>query len=228
MEKVPKEHELLQSTQAELEAETEEMFQVSNRLNDNFVRALKLLWRQLFIIWAVVIILFIGSFFVLREVWLTPPAAGGKPTPVTQPGSVSEVAGARQAPAASFTPEGEKVQGVLRQVGEAHLNKDIERFLAAYSPTFPDLEDKKARILKTWERYNYLDLRFKVENVAKPKADSLRAEVVWAVTLEDRRSREKTNLVKRYTVSLVHESGKWLIQDLVQEKTPRLTVTMNK
>jgi hypothetical protein len=35
MEKVQKEQELLQNTQAALEAETEEMFQVSSRLNDN-------------------------------------------------------------------------------------------------------------------------------------------------------------------------------------------------
>ena len=231
MEKVRKEHELLQNTQAELEAETEEMLQVSTRLNDNFVRALKLMWRQLFVIWAAVIILFIGSFFILREVLFTPLLAGGKPNPVTQPAARTEGAVARQVPgvpAQAINPAWEKVEGVLKQVGEAQLNKDIKLLMAAYSPDFPDREDKKARILQTWKRYNYLDLRFRVENVSQPEAGSLRAKVVWSVTLEDRRSREKANLVKGYTVTLINESGKWLIQDLVEERTPRLAGTMKK
>lgn len=214
MEKVRKEHEWLQSEQAELEAETEEILRVSTRLNDNLVKAIKLMWRQLFVIWAVVIILFIGSFFVLRELLFSPFVGGGKPNQLIKSVTSSDVALPQ-----AVNPEWDKVQGILRQVREAQLNKDINLLIAAYSPAFPDREDKKARILKTWERYNYLDLRFRVENVSQQKANSIMAQVVWVFTLEDRHSQEKTNLIKKYTVYFANESGKWLIQSLFQEQT---------
>jgi hypothetical protein len=225
MEKGQKEQEWLQKTQAELEAETEEMLQVSTRLNDNFVKALKMMWRQLFVIWAVVIILFIGSFFILRELLFVPSVAGVKSNPVKLSAPSGEVAVAPQRPVIqpeAAAPAWEKVQGILQQVREAQLHKDINLFMAAYSPSFPDLAAKKARILKTWERYNYLDLNFTVENFSSQKPGSIMAKVAWALTLKDRRSQEKMNLVKKYTVYFVNESGKWLIQNLVPEKTPRL------
>ncbi len=229
MQNVQKDHEWLQNTQAELEAETEEMLQVSTRLNDNFVKAIKLMWRQLFVIWAVVIILFIGSFFVVRSLLFTSQPAGVKPSPATKPASVSEVAVALQTPAASspdLNPEWGKVEEILRRVQEAQLNKDINQLLAAYSPSFPDLEDKKTRILQSWERYNYLDLRFILENVSQQNDHSIMAKVVWMLVLEDRQSQEKTNLIKKYTIFLANESGKWRIQNLFQERAPKLARKM--
>lgn len=228
MHKVEKDHEWLQITQAELEAETEEILQVSHRVNDNVVRALKLMGRQLFFIWAVVIVLFIASFLLMREFWFSPLAPGGKPLVAANPASGSSAAAVRRGPGAAspgLPAEWDEVQGLLRQVQEAQLDKDINRLMRAYSPRFPDLDGKKARILQTWERYDYLDLRFTVENVAQPEGNSLKAKVVWDATLEDRRSRAKTYLVKKYTVSLVQESGKWLIQSLSEEQTPTLLGT---
>lgn len=228
MHKVQKEHEWLQTTQAELEAETEEMLQVSHRVNDNVVRALKLMGRQLFFIWAVVIVLFIASFLLLREFLFSPLAPGGKPLLAANPASGSLAASVRQglgAASQGLPAEWDEVQGLLRQVQEAQLDKDINRLMRAYSPRFPDLRGKRARILQTWKRYDYLDLRFTVEKMAQPEANSLKAKVVWDATLEDRRSRAKTYLVKKYTVSLVHESGKWLIQSLSEEQTPTLLGT---
>ena len=229
MPDVQKEHEWLQNTQAELEAETEEMLQVSTRLNDNFIKAIRLMWRQLFVIWAVVIILFIGSFFVVRALLFSPSASGGKANPLDQPVSTSEMAVLRQAPAVSpqtVHPEWDQVQKIFQQVREAQLNKDINLLVAAYSPSFPHLEDKKARILKTWERYNYLDLTFTVENLSQQTADALMAKVVWGLTVEDRQSQEKLDLIKKYTVYLVNESGEWLIKNLSEERTPKLAGRM--
>jgi len=225
MHDVQKEHEWLQNTQAELEAETEEMLQVSSRLNDNFVKAIRLMWRQLFVIWAVVIILFIGGSFVLREVLFIPLFSGGQTNSITKHSFTSEIAAARQAPAVSSqaaNPACEKVLQIFQQVREAQLNKDINLLVAAYSPSFPDLEEKKARILKTWEHYDYLDLTFTVENLSQQTGDAMMAKVVWGLTLEDRQSQEKLDLIKKYTVYLVNESGKWLIKNLVEERAPKL------
>jgi len=229
MHDVQKEHEWLQNTQAELEAETEEMLQVSTRLNDNFIKAIRLMWRQLFVIWAVVIILFIGSFFVVRALIFTPSVAGGTANPLNKNVSTAETAVVPQVQTAApqtANPEWEKVQKTFQQVREAQLNKDINLLVAAYSPSFPHLEDKKARILQTWERYDYLDLTFTVENLSQQTADALMAKVVWGLTLEDRQSQEKLDLIKKYTVYLVNESGKWLIKNLSEERTPKLAGRM--
>lgn len=229
MHDVQKEHEWLQNTQAELEAETEEMLQVSTRLNDNFIKAIRLMWRQLFVIWAVVIILFIGSFFVVRALIFTPSVASGTANPLNKNVSTAETAVVPQVQTAApqtAHPEWEKVQKTFQQVREAQLNKDINLLVAAYSPSFPHLEDKKARILQTWERYDYLDLTFTVENFSQQTADALMAKVVWGLTLEDRQSQEKLDLIKKYTVYLVNESGKWLIKNLSEERAPKLAGRM--
>jgi hypothetical protein len=60
MQRSQKEEEFLQTAQATLKAETQEIAQVSTRLNDNLVRAVRLMWRQIFVIWGVVLVLVIA------------------------------------------------------------------------------------------------------------------------------------------------------------------------
>jgi hypothetical protein len=224
MDKIKKDQELLQDTQAALEAETEEMFQVSTRLNDNFVRALKMMWGHLLVIWLVVIALFIVSFFIIRSIYTSQQVSPGKLQASITPAPTSETAVSSQALASQPPPpvshsEGEEVREILQQVREAQLKKDINLFFAAYSPTFPGLADKKGRVLKTWERYNYLDMHFAVANVSRQKPNAMMAEVVWCLTYEDLRSRERTTLVKKFTVQFSKASGQWLIQDLLEDRT---------
>ena len=63
-----------------LEAETQEVVQVSNRLNDNLAKAGKKIWRQVLVIWAVGIVLAISYFLVLNYTPIssdqTPPRTG--------------------------------------------------------------------------------------------------------------------------------------------------------
>ena len=225
MEKVQNDQELLQNTQAALEAETEEMFQVSSRLNDNYVKALKMMWGHLLVIWLVVIVLFVISFFVIRSLSTSPQVSGEKEgsttsrsTAETSKTAVTGQAGAArsQSPLASH-PEEEKVKRILRQIREAQLKKDINLWAAAYSPSFPGLAEKKERILQSWERYNYLDLRFTVAHVSQKTANTMMADVVWDLAFEDLQSREKTTLVKKFTVHFANVSGQWLIQNLLEK-----------
>ena len=113
--------------------------------------------------------------------------------------------------------ERHKIEELLRQVREAQLKKDINLFIAAYSPAFPDLEDKKEKILKTWQRYKYLDLDFSLEHISRTNAHSIFARVRWNITLEDLQSKEKRTLVKGFTVHFSDTSGKWLIEGLSPE-----------
>jgi hypothetical protein len=216
MEDIQKDQEFLRTTQAALEIEAKEMAQVSNRLHDNLVRAMRLMWRQLFFIWAMVIVLLIAYFFILRK---TSPI--GQVAAPRLPAASEGVVVSPQIPPAQRTvesvpiPEWDEIRGILEQVREAQLKKDIGLFLEVYAPTFPNLNQKKASILKTWEKYDYLDMHFTIESIQKPNANTIIAKVVWDITLEDLHSRKKSVLIKDYTVQFSQIAGKWLIQELI-------------
>jgi hypothetical protein len=222
MTSIQKDREFLQSAQETLAAETQEMVKVSNRLHDNIVKAMRLMWRQLFFIWAVVIVLLVGYFLVLHN--SSPPGpitASVEKTPEkAEPSAQILVAPAvpstQQSTEAIPIPEWEEVKGILDQVREAQIKKDIGQFLQVYAPTFPNLDKKKESILKTWQKYDYLDMHFAIENIQKPDANTIVAKVTWDITLEDLASKKKSALKRDYTVYFSHVSGKWLIQDLIQ------------
>ena len=67
MEQLQKDKESLQAAQANLEAETREMVKVSNRLHDNFTKAMKLMSRQVLFIWVMVILLCIAFFLIFSK-----------------------------------------------------------------------------------------------------------------------------------------------------------------
>jgi hypothetical protein len=217
MEDIQKAQEFLQTTQATLAAETKEMVNVSNRLHDNIVKAMRLMWRQLFLIWGLVIGLLVVYFLVLHDTSPTGPVvAPEKSLPSSGTNVSPQVPSGQQAIRPIPMPEWEAVTGLLEQVREAQLKKDIGLFLEAYSPTFPDLAQKKENILKTWEKYDYLDMHFNIENIQKTNANTIVAKVVWDITLTDVHSKKKSTLVRDYTVHFSQVSGKWLIQELIQ------------
>jgi hypothetical protein len=222
MEDIQNDQEFLQTTQATLAAETKEIVKVSNRLHDNIVKAFRLMWRRLFFIWGLLIGLLVVYFLALHNTSPTGPvvAPGSKTFEQSLPSSGTNVSpqvpSEQQAIKPIPMPEWEAVTGLLEQVREAQLKKDIGLFLEAYSPTFPDLAKKKENILKTWEKYDYLDMHFNIENIQKPNANTIVAKVVWDITLTDVHSKKKSTLVRDYTVHFSQISGKWLIQELIQ------------
>jgi len=221
MEDLQKDKEFLQSAQETLAAETEEMVKVSNRLHDNIVKAMRLMWRQLFFIWALVIVLLVAYFMILHNTSTTGPVVVPVAKTAEKTGPSPGIIVAPQIPPTQLStksipiPEWEEVKGILEQVRAAQLKKNIGLFLEAYSPTFPNLDKKKESILKTWQKYDYLDMRFAIENIKKADANTIIAKVVWDITLEDVSSKKKSTVKRDYTVYFSHGSGKWLIQELI-------------
>ena len=120
-------------------------------------------------------------------------------------------------------PEWGAVMGIIEQVRTAQLTKDINLFLNAYSPTFSDIDKKKASMLKIWQQYDYLDMKFHVDNIVKPNDHIIIAKISWDITLEDVHLKKKSNLLRDYTILFSDTSGKWLIQELVQgDKTSEI------
>jgi hypothetical protein len=221
MKQLQKDQEFLQAAQATLEAGTKEMVKVSNRLHDNLVKAMRLMWRQLLFIWTLLILLFVAYVFVVS-----------KPAPVTEvvgPDGKTP-AKARQTSIAAMPsqvpptpplmqsaslPEWEQINGILEQIRTGQLKKDLQLIINAYSPDFPNMYQKKENILKTWQQYDFLEMHYNIENIQKLNDHTIIAKVVWDITLEDLRSRKKSNLLKEYTIHFSDVAGKWLIQELI-------------
>jgi hypothetical protein len=220
MKQLQKDREFLQAAQATLEAETKEMVKVSNRLHDNLVKAMRLMWRQLLFIWALVILLFVAYFLILSKPAPNTEVVGLDGKTREKAGQTSEAVMLSQVPStpplmqSASLPEWEEINGILEQIRTGQLKKDLQVIIKAYSPDFPNIDQKKENILKTWQQYDFLEMHYNIENIQKPNAKTIIAKVVWDITLEDLRSRKRSSLLKQYTIHFSDVSGKWLIQEL--------------
>jgi hypothetical protein len=221
MKQLQKDQEFLQAAQATLEAGTREMVTVSNRLHDNLVKAMRLMWRQLLFIWAVMILLLVAYFFILSKPAPVTKVAGPDGKTPEQAGQTSAAVIPSQVPPtpplmqSASLPEWEEINGILEQIRSGQLKKDLHLIIKAYSPYFPNIGQKKENILRTWQQYDFLEMHYNIDNVQKLNDHTIIAKVVWDITLEDLRSRKKSSLLKEYTIHFSDVSGKWLIQELI-------------
>jgi hypothetical protein len=221
-EQVAKENYL--TTQATLKNETEEMVEISNYLHGNLEKAIRMIWHPSPFILAILILFLIISSFVFNKSNSIPKVAAPKIMSLEIPRQASEIivtpqVRPTQQPIKSiFIHESKEVAGILEQIRKAQLKKDINLFLNAYSPSFPNIDKKKESILRTWHQHDYLDMHFHVENIQKVNAHTIIARVVWEFTFVNVRSKKKSNLLKSYTIRFSDVSGTWLIQDVIRRE----------
>ena len=208
--------ESLLVTQAALEAETHEAVQVSRRLNDNLIEAIRRIWRQLLFIWVVVIILAVFYLVVLGYMPLTSKVAQEKDQVLPGTGVQMTTAGPAQDSRTPFPdgPEKENLLKLLNNIRDAHYKKDMHMFLQAYSPTFPQIEQKRAQTVKSWRRYDFLDMQFQVTGVRQENENTLTGVVNWTFKTLDRKNNAISTTSKAYDVKFAKESGRWVIQDI--------------
>jgi hypothetical protein len=142
----------------------------------------------------------------------TPPAPPPAPTPKA---SVAPAPAPAPPAAADLRVQ---LQNVLATLREAQLHKDIAKFMSVYSPTFPDLENKRANTLKSWEHYDFTNLVFTVDKIQAIAPDNAVALVTWYIDTKDRRSQELTSSTQTYKVRFVRQEGKWRIRALEEVK----------
>lgn len=201
-----------------LEAETQEVVHVSNRLNDNLAKAGKKIWRQVLVIWAVGIVLAISYFLVLNY---TPISSDQTPPrPVNQP------AAGTASPAESFSPSLKAIQvspavpvqedliTLLNQIREAQLKKDIHLFMEGYSRDFPDLKQKRELTLNIWKKYTYLDAQFRLTDLEQKTDSTIFAKVNWDIKAKEQKNGAIRSFTKSYDVIFSKQSGIWLIHNL--------------
>jgi hypothetical protein len=222
MRRIPQYKESLKIVRSALEAETQEVVQVSNRLNDNLVEADKKIWRQTLFIWVAVIISAILYFLVLHNTTRTANQSNQEsivPQPlsptqdITRP-SPSSLQNSKTSPLSSTIPDKEDLLRLLNQIREAQSKKDIRLFLDAYSPTFPNLAQKRKLTLNLWKSYDYIESQFKINNLQQENASMILAEITWNIKTQDRKTRVIKIVTKSYNVQFSKQSGKWLIKAL--------------
>jgi hypothetical protein len=108
----------------------------------------------------------------------------------------------------------EQLQNVLSILREAQLHKDIVQFMSVYSLTYPQLDDKRANTMKSWETYDFTNLVFTVDKIQFIDPDNAMAWVTWYMDSRNRRNQELSSHTQTYQVRFAKEMGKWRIRSL--------------
>jgi hypothetical protein len=191
---MPETKEYVKNARTALEAETHEVVRVSNRLSDNLTKAGKKIWRHLLFIWAIVLVAGI-SYFVISD--RTP--------------SATNQATEELSPATSGIPETRDLLELLNQLREAQLKKDIQLFVGAYAPNFPDLAQRRDLMLSIWQKYDYIDSQFQLSDITIKNNTLILGKVTWVIKARDRQNNAMKIFTKSYQVYFSKDSGKWLI-----------------
>jgi hypothetical protein len=205
----------IETARVALEAETREVAHLFNRFNENLAKAVTGLWRQFLFIWGAVIVLAFSFLFIIaytslsRDLAHTPGGPGG---PV-KPGQLVK-ASATASETLPGLPEKEDLLEVLNQIRLAQYKKDIDMFLNVYSPTFPNLGEKREITINIWRRYDYIDLQFNISDIQPKDTSKIFGTVTWNIKARDRMGDEIKVLCKTYHVKFSKESGRWLIHNL--------------
>ena len=152
----------------------------------------------------------------------TPPAPAPAPkveAPAPAPPAVTAAPSqpATPPPAPAPTAEAdlkEQLQKELSVLREAQLRKDIVQFMSVYSLTYPELDDKRASTLKSWERYDFTNLVFTIDKFQSIDPDNAIASVTWYMDTKNRRTQNLASGSQTFQVRFAKEMGKWRIRSL--------------
>jgi len=118
-------------------------------------------------------------------------------------------------PVVAETLEIEKIKGMIENIRQANLKKDIDLFLACYSTDFKGREGKRKATLDNWKKFDYLDLSYDLKNPSI-SGDTAKAKVEWLIkifrTTGGKPQESKTIL----DILLKKEEGGWKIKEVKQ------------
>jgi hypothetical protein len=148
-----------------------------------------------------------------------PAPALPEPTPAPAPPAVAPAPSQSATPAPEPAPPAEAVlkeqlQKELSILREAQLRKNIVQFMSVYSLTYPELDDKRARTLKSWDRFDFTNLVFTVDKIQPIDPDNAIAWVTWYMDTKDRRTNDLASSSQTFQVRFAKELGKWRVRSL--------------
>ena len=141
------------------------------------------------------------------------PPYFSKPTKLAELGSAT----VKVAPAEPALSLKEEMEETLFNMRKGQEQKDIDLFMACFSPSFPELDKKRQETLKRWVVYDFSQLVFNIDDVQEEGADSHIALVTWDVQARNRNSEKVTASTQQFKVRFIKEQGRQLIKSLDKE-----------
>jgi|UniRef100_A0A7C5ET39 predicted nucleic acid-binding Zn ribbon protein len=118
----------------------------------------------------------------------------------------------------NLKPEVEKLAEKIRA---AHLNKDINKWLSCYSPSYPHLGQLESAILELWKDHDIKEVSYRISGVQRLGPRQATAVVVWSFQLYDHRQHDYQLMRQSYRVTLEKTNGDWKIRESKEELEPK-------
>jgi len=108
----------------------------------------------------------------------------------------------------------EELEELLFKMKQAQESKDIDRLMACFSPTFPNLEKKRQDSQKIWGAYDYANYVFTINDI-KPMAPGIQqARITLGFQLSHRKTRKVETQNYNFLFEFSKEGGLWRIKSL--------------
>jgi hypothetical protein len=160
-------------------------------------RGLSGMWMSVL---AIALVLVGTGYFYLRDSSRKKPVKSSPPVETILP------------PARPDTLQRE-VERLAEKIRSAHLNKNINQFIACYSPAYPQLGQLEANTLETWKNYDFKNVSYNISNVRSLGVNQASAELVWNFQLYNHQT--KTYELQRAAYEVILEGVKdgWKIRE---------------
>ena len=141
----------------------------------------------------------------------SPPA----PTSATANVSIPQETERREDAVVAETLEIGKIKGLLENIRQANLQKNIDLFISCYATDFKDREEKKKATLAYWKKFDYLDLSYDLKNPSI-SPDTAKTRVEWMIKISSKTGGQPQGSKTILDVTFKKEEGDWKIKEVKQ------------
>jgi len=110
-----------------------------------------------------------------------------------------------------------EVEKLSEKIRAAHLNKDINKWLNCYHPSYPQLGRLESQILELWKNYDVREVSYRIANVQRQDENHASADLIWNIQVWDHRTHDYTLLRPSYKILLEKTRDDWKIRDSREE-----------
>jgi hypothetical protein len=107
----------------------------------------------------------------------------------------------------------EKIKGLLENIRQANLQKNIDYFISCYATDFKDREIKKKTTLESWKNFDFLDLSYDLKSPSI-SGDTAKARVEWLMKISPKTGGQPQEIKTILEVTFKKEGDGWRIGEI--------------